>query len=309
MELKQLRYFKTAAEFQHITKAANALDINQPVLSRSLSALEEELGVELFDHVRRGITLNENGIYFYKRVCEIFATLEDACEDLKTQNYDAASVPIRIASNTGLYIPGLLKYLREKMPSSQITYITADRTELLQHLRNKEVDFIICSPMLEPKYQIKTQLLLNEHCPIIYPEGHWLSTAKEVSLRDLAFEPFIAVAKGFGIRDASDNFFELAGVDPIYSIVTNDTRSVRELVKDGCGIAFTSSSTIQMDPYFTNNHIFIQDPPCVGTVSLSYLTATSQNFHNAEFIKYTLEHFQHLQELQTQRFGISEIQI
>ena len=93
MELKQLRYFKTAAEFQHITKAANALDINQPVLSRSLSALEEELGVELFDHVGRGITLNENGIYFYKRVCEIFATLEDACEDLKTQNYDAASMP------------------------------------------------------------------------------------------------------------------------------------------------------------------------------------------------------------------------
>ena len=309
MELKQLRYFKTAAEFQHITKAANALDINQPVLSRSLSALEEELGVELFEHVGRGIKLNQNGIYFYKRVCEIFAILENACEDLNSQHYNAETAPIRIASNTGLYIPGLLKYLRQKMPASQITYITADRSELLQHLRNKEVDFIICSPILEPKYQIKTQLLLNEHCPIIYPEGHWLSTVKDVSLRDLAFEPFIAVAKGFGIRDASDLFFDQAGVAPLYSIVTNDTRSVRELVKDNCGIAFTSFSTIQLDPYFTNNHIFIKDPPCIGTVSLSYLTTTSQNFHNAEFIKYTLEHFKQLQDLQTQRFGISEIQI
>ncbi len=305
MELKQLRYFKTAAEFQHITKAANALDINQPVLSRSLSALEDELGVELFEHVGRGIKLNQNGIYFYKRVCEIFSTLDEACADLKTQNFDATSAPIRLASNTGLYIPGLLSYLRKKMPSVQITYSTADRSKLVQMLRNKEVDFIVCSPILEPKYQIKTKLLLNENCPIIYPEGHWLSTVKEVSLHDLALESFIAVAQGFGIRDASDKFFELAGITPNYSIVTTDTRSVRELVKNGCGIAFTSSSTIQMDPYFTNNHIFIKDPPCIGTVSLSCLTTAPQNINNAEFIKCATEYFKHLDFLQTRNVYIS----
>ncbi len=294
MDLKQLRYFKTAAEFQHITKAANALDINQPVLSRSLSMLEQELGVELFEHVGRGIRLNQNGAYFYKRICEIFTTLHDACEDLKTQNFEIEDTPIRLASNTGLYIPGLLGYLRKKMPSAKITYITANRTKLLQLLRDKEVDFIICSPLMEPKYQIQTKLLLNEHCPIIFPEGHWLSNASNIALRDLAQEPFIAVASGFGIRDTSDRFFELAGITPNYSIVTTDTRGVRELVKTGCGIAFTSSTTIQMDPYFTNNHIFIKEPPCIGTVSLSFLTPTSHSIHNTEFITHTMDYFKTL---------------
>lgn len=298
MDLKQLRYFKTAAEFQHITKAANALDINQPVLSRSLSMLEQELGVELFEHVGRGIRLNQNGAYFYKRVCEIFTTLHDACEDLKNQNFEIKDAPIRLASNTGLYIPGLLGYLRKKMPSAKITYITAKRTKLLQLLRDKEVDFIICSPLMEPKYQIQTKLLLNEHCPVIFPEDHWLSKASNVALRDLAMEPFIALASGFGIRDTSDRFFELAGITPNYSIVTTDTRGVRELVKTGCGIAFTSSTTIQMDPYFTNNHIFIKDPPCIGTVSLSFLTPTSHYIHNTKFITHTMDYFKTLDFLQ-----------
>lgn len=65
MELLQLRYFLTVAELQHITKAAEALYITQPALSRSISRLEASVGVPLFDRIGMRIELNQSGQLLY----------------------------------------------------------------------------------------------------------------------------------------------------------------------------------------------------------------------------------------------------
>ena len=59
MELQQLKYFKTIAEMQKISEAAAALFISAPALSMSISRLEKELGVKLFDRMHNRVTLNE----------------------------------------------------------------------------------------------------------------------------------------------------------------------------------------------------------------------------------------------------------
>ena len=271
MELKQLYYFKTAAEFEHITKAANFLGLNQPALSRSISELEHELGIELFDKKGRGIVLNANGKYFYGQVCEAFRVLEGAKEELKKHTVSEEPVVINVASNTALYVPGLLGFLRKRIPSAQIRYSTVKRQQLLELLRNREVDFIICSPILEPKYKIETMLLMEEKCPVIFPPDHWLAKRERVTLQELEKEPFITVSEGFGIRDTADGFFEMAGFTPNYIIETTDTSSARALVRDGYGITFTSYSTLQQSALFAGNYILPAEPKCIGTVSLSHL--------------------------------------
>ena len=61
MELSQLRYFMAVAELGNMSKAAQALFVSQPNLSTSISRLEEEVGVPLFDRRRGKIVLNQNG--------------------------------------------------------------------------------------------------------------------------------------------------------------------------------------------------------------------------------------------------------
>ena len=61
MELRDLRYFCTAAETEHISKAAEKLGVSQPFLTKIITQLEEELGCELFDHVGRRVKLNRYG--------------------------------------------------------------------------------------------------------------------------------------------------------------------------------------------------------------------------------------------------------
>jgi len=61
MELLQLKYFRTIARFEHMTRAAEELHIAQPALSKTVSLLEKELGVLLFDRRGRNIFLNQYG--------------------------------------------------------------------------------------------------------------------------------------------------------------------------------------------------------------------------------------------------------
>ena len=59
--LSQLNYFQVVAEYEHISKAAEALHVAQPSLSSTISKLEKELGVPLFDRKGRNIELNAAG--------------------------------------------------------------------------------------------------------------------------------------------------------------------------------------------------------------------------------------------------------
>ena len=294
MELKQLVYFKRLAECQHMTRAAERLGVTQPFLSRVITSMEKELGVSLFDHVGRGIRLNKNGEYFYKQVSEILKSLDAACQELKRMDEIAQNTSISIASNVGLYIPGLLEYMRKQAPEIHISYTTAPAEQLLELLDSQTVDFILCSPILRERVSIESRLVLLEECPIIYPPGHWLAQAKDVRLPDLRGESFVAVKKGYGIRDTSDQFFAQVGITPHYAIESTDTRGVWELVKSGCGLAFTSFTTMIYDPVLLENYITLIEPHCQGTVGLSYLKSRRQQALFVRFIEMTTEYFRRL---------------
>ena len=305
MELKQLVYFKRLAECQHMTRAAERLGVTQPFLSRVITSMEKELGVSLFDHVGRGIRLNKNvelldtpGILWPKfedpAVGEKLAftgAVKDQVLDVELMDEIAQNTSISIASNVGLYIPGLLEYMRKQAPEIHISYTTAPAEQLLELLDSQTVDFILCSPILRERVSIESRLVLLEECPIIYPPGHWLAQAKDVRLPDLRGESFVAVKKGYGIRDTSDQFFAQVGITPHYAIESTDTRGVWELVKSGCGLAFTSFTTMIYDPVLRENYITLIEPHCQGTVGLSYLKSRRQQDLFVRFIEMTTEYF------------------
>ena len=83
MELQQLKYFKTVAAIGKISDAAEALFISAPALSTSISRLEKELGMKLFDRSSNRITLNAQGQIFLKHVNQVFSTLDSAKQELQ----------------------------------------------------------------------------------------------------------------------------------------------------------------------------------------------------------------------------------
>ena len=78
MEIFQLIQFQAVAELEHMTRAAERLNLAQPALSRTIKNLEKELGVPLFDRSGRRMQLNENGRILLLYARQILSSIQDA---------------------------------------------------------------------------------------------------------------------------------------------------------------------------------------------------------------------------------------
>ena len=78
MTLNQLGYFYQAAVLQHFNQAAEKMNISEPSLSRSISALEDELGVTLFEKRGRNVILTKAGEIFLEHATQILDDVKRA---------------------------------------------------------------------------------------------------------------------------------------------------------------------------------------------------------------------------------------
>ena len=86
VELHQLKYFRVAAKYQSLSKAAAELHVSQSALSRSIAKLETELNVTLFDRRGKRLVLNENGIRFLADVERILGDIDDSIRAISKVN-------------------------------------------------------------------------------------------------------------------------------------------------------------------------------------------------------------------------------
>ena len=99
MELQQLKYFKTVAEKGTVSAAAEALFLSTPALSTSISRLEKELGMPLFDRTGNRIRLNPQGAIFLRHVDRIFDELAEAKEELSQSLSQAQHISMATVSS------------------------------------------------------------------------------------------------------------------------------------------------------------------------------------------------------------------
>lgn len=293
MEMKHLIFFKTVAELEHITKAAEQLMVAQPFISKTISELEAELGVPLFDHVGRRIKLNEYGHCFYCHVQKIFFELTDAQKELDDMTKKLEH-SVSIITNASLYVPGLLSQFKKQVPEIDFRQISAKREELIKQFCAGETDFAICAPPIPENDNICTISLIEETCPIIYPPGHWLDNRDTITLRELENEDFITALSGYGIRELADRFFASTNIHPRIVVETSDTSSIPSYIKNGFGIAFSPLSALLKDPLFQNGYlryIEVSDPPCITTIGLSWKKDRYLTHADKLFLAFTSEYF------------------
>ena len=103
MDLTQLKYFQAAARTGNITRAAAELYVSQPNLSKSITRLEEELGVPLFDHRKGKIELNDYGRMFLSSVDIAFSELSSGVQNIQRM-YAASQFMLSLGCNIRGYL-------------------------------------------------------------------------------------------------------------------------------------------------------------------------------------------------------------
>ena len=187
MKLNQMRDMVAIAERGSLRAAARHLDLAQPALTRSIGALERELGVTLFERQARGMVLTSAGKLFHRRASAVINEVRRAREDFEQTEGDmrgAITIGLSIMPHMGM-LPEALPVFRRRYPLVRLKIIEGLYPAMEAGLQDGSIDFYLgASPKGEPADGLIAQLLFRNTRTVIGRKGHPLAGAK--SIRDLA---------------------------------------------------------------------------------------------------------------------------
>lgn len=250
-ELRHLVYFREVARRLHFRKAAEALAIAQPALSRQIAQLESALGVRLLNRSSRRVELTPAGAAFVERIEPLLAGLQRVPADMKAVAEGRVG-RLRVAF-TGLamatVLPDILRGFHRKFPEIRLELNESPTALQLAALQAGEIDCGFFHPDA-PAPGIETILLLRELNGVLLPADHPLRSKKELRLRDLADTPFVLFprANNPGFYDRVLAAFASSGVAPRIAEEVWPRSNGVGLVRAGVGATFASPSEARRLP-------------------------------------------------------------
>lgn len=226
--LEYYRAFYYVAQLSSMSKAAEALYLSQPAISRSIKLLEDHLKCKLFIRLPRGMQLTKEGSTLFDHVEKAFTLLISAEKTLQHMaNYDAGIINIS-ATETALYhfLLPIIENFKEKYPNIYINISGSSSPETIQMVQSGAVDLAIAvTPIGDVDDLVVTETLEFHDIFIAAPlfVKRESLNGKKLKAKDIGNYPVIAVEKGTSARRHIDAWFERQGVffEPAYSVRTS----------------------------------------------------------------------------------------
>lgn len=234
------------AEYLNFRHAANALGVAQSSVSARVKALEEELGVLLFERHARGVRLTEAGRHFVERIAAGVDQLDHA---VKTASMTAAGKWGRLRIGIHALIPGsfladLIAQYREDHPGIEVEMTEGTARDAVMQLRADRLDvaFVAGTPNLPDCH---TRPIWTEPLVAVLPEQHRLAGQSAITWTDLAGETFLVRYGGTGPQVHDHIVLRHAGRWPAPSILRFDVErgTMLSMVGQGFGITIVGEAT------------------------------------------------------------------
>lgn len=243
MELSYLRHFKVVAELENMTKAAQQLHMSQPGLSKSISKLESQLGVMLFERQGGRLKLSPIGAEFYGYIARAFEQIA-AGEHRIAAYLEQENGAIRIASPISDLLHTLVSDFLVCHPERDISISQFIYTpEILERkLLENELDFII-TPIYIDNNQLEAQIALDEEVFLVVSKKHHLANQKTVQLKSLSQERFLVDESIFDSKIVSHHC-EKVGFTPKITLCSSESPLILETLSDNRGVCFIPASML-----------------------------------------------------------------
>ncbi|WP_048441350.1 LysR substrate-binding domain-containing protein [Caenimonas sp. SL110] len=246
MDLRQLEYFVRVAELGSFTRAAIALDIAQPALSRQVRLLEVELRQSLLTRNGRGATPTEAGKLLLEHGRGILHQVERAREELgRVRGALAGRVAIGLPPSVAkLMAVPLVREFSKRMPEASISISEALSTASLEALMTGRLDIaLLYNATAAPGIELTP--LLEE--PLFLVQRSTLGAAQKarpVALRDVAQIPLIIPSRPNAIRMQVEGEMAALGCRPQVALEIDGVPAILDLVEDGAGSAVLSRNAV-----------------------------------------------------------------
>lgn len=247
MELRQFKYFLAVAREQSISKAAEALYVTQPNLSRQMQNLESEIGKQLFIRGAKKITLTQTGQLLRKRAEEILELYNQTEAELNTPVSDVSG-DIYIGGGES-YVMGLIAKVARSMqrdyPNVKYHLFSGDSSTVSERLDKGLIDFgIFIEPFDVSKYD-SLRLPLYDTWGVIMRKDSELANKQFITPEDLWDKPIIRSRQSIGKSKFSEWFGK--NEEELNIVATgNLLYNMSLLVEEGLGYAVTLDKIINV---------------------------------------------------------------
>jgi len=250
MDLRQLRYFVAVAEEGHITRAAERLGMQQPPLSQQIKAIEQELDLQLFRRMARGVELTDAGRVLLDQARAVLERLDHALLlTRRTARGEQGRLSVGIAPTAPFhpFVPQVIRAFREAYPLVSVTFDECLSRQAVEQLCGEQIDVAFVRAPISDSQGLVVHTLLEEPMVAALPSSHELAggpRSEPLPLRALAEGTFILFGgpAGPGIADASLAACYRAGFSPRLGQQAPRIASTLGLVSVGLGIALVPAS-------------------------------------------------------------------
>ena len=243
--------FRAVADQRSFRKAAEELYLTQPAVSLQVKALEEDLGVQLFDRTGAHITLTEAGRVlqgYTQQVSSLLAQAEHEIASLSGEH--AGHLALGASTTIAQYVlPRLLGDFHREYPRVHPTLISGNTERIVEAVQTQKIALgFIEGP--SRNRDVRTEPFLEDELVLIASTAHEFAERKVISCSELTSMPLLMRERGSGTRHVIEIALEKHGVkrSSLHVVMELDsTEAIKSAVEAGLGLGFVSRWAIAKD--------------------------------------------------------------
>ena len=274
MDIRVLQYFPAAAREESITKAAEALRMTQPPLSRQLKDLEEELGKQLFIRGSKKITLTEDGMLLRKRAEELVDLMEKTKAEL-TSSHENINGEIYIGcgeTESISFLAQTAQNLQKKHPLIHYHIYSGDAERVMEKLDKGLIDFGLLVGQTDFSKYDYIHLPMKDIWGVLMQKDSPLAENESVSPKDLWDKPLI-ISHQTSINSEMFSWLR-ADISKLNIVATYDlVYNAAQFVKKGFGYVIALDKLINTTG--DSNLCFKPLSPSSGSRTMRYMEKIS----------------------------------
>ena len=258
--------FLKVCETGSFSKAAEALSYTQSGISQMMAGLEEELGVQLFARVKRGVILTDNGARLSPYIREMVNQKDKLRQAAFNINHKIEG-KLRIgsfSSVTALWMPDVVHFFKENYPEVQVEILDGNYDEIRDWIIHGQVDCGFLSSIVADDLEFYP--LFDDPLFAVLPVGHPLAEHESLTLPELFRYPLIIETPG--CDNDIQHLIERCSVKPDIAYSFRDDTLIMAFVKSGLGV--TVSQELVLKAFADDVVIRPLVPRCCRTLGLAF---------------------------------------
>jgi len=251
MEDHKLKVFCTVAETKSFSKASEIIHLTQPAVSLQIQALEELYETKIFDRSSYTVVLTPAGEILYRYAKEILSLYAAASKDIgELTGLVKGSISVGASTTIGNHVlPSVIADFKKTHPKIKVHLLVGNTKRIIELLNSGNVDVGLAEGDVT-KQKLIVERLIQDELAVIVSSLHPWAKKKEVSIFDVAKEPFILREEGSGTQQIIEKYFNKHGIsthDMKVSMVLGSTQAIKEAVECGVGISIVSRWTARKE--------------------------------------------------------------